>query len=77
MCRQFVTSCPVVFYMLKELGVPALVELVGVPPVHHELRQQADRVVRVDVGHAEDIENVFRGLPVFRDATGLGIVGER
>ena len=65
---------PVVFHMLQEFAVPGCVGLVAVAPVYDELGQQRPGEFGVDVRHAQDVEDIFRGLPVVGNALGFSAV---
>ena len=65
---------PVVFHMLQEFAVPGCVGLVAVAPVYDELGQQRPGEFGVDVRHAQDVEDIFRGLPVVSNALGFSAV---
>ena len=68
---------PVVFYMLDKFCVPGGLGLVAVLPVDNKLRDQGAGKIRVDVGHAQDVEDIFRGKPVIGNPFGFRAVLHR
>ena len=63
--------------MLYEFCIPRCVCLIAVAPVNDELGDQRASKFRVDMRHLQNIEHIFRWIPLLGDAFGFGVVLHR
>ncbi len=62
-----------ILHVLQELAVPGRMRFAGVGPEHLELGQQRACERAVDVGHAQDVPDIGRRLPVGRQSPRLAV----